>query len=95
MIKDGKVTAAYQPTQLGFDLSSSTSRTFLAVRRHDHRVHRRSNIERYVKPQSKRKARKLNKELFANPEFEEFWRAISARTTYRVSVEGTASSRRR
>jgi type III restriction enzyme len=40
-----------------------------------------------VKPQSQAEGRKLNKELFSNPEFEEFWRAISARTTYRVTVD--------
>jgi len=31
--------------------------------------------------------RKLNKELYASPEFEEFWEKISRRTTYRVSVK--------
>ena len=46
----------------------------------------RSSVERYVKPQSKRRARKLNKELFASQEFEDFWLAIAQRTTYKVSV---------
>lgn len=87
MIKEGKVTAAYQPTQLGFDLKQHVPDFFWQYEDTIIEYIGRSNIERYVKPQSKRKARKLNKELFANPEFEEFWRAISARTTYRVSVE--------
>ncbi|GAB3116593.1 DEAD/DEAH box helicase family protein [Janibacter alkaliphilus] len=87
MIKDGKVTAAYQPTQLGFDLKQYIPDFFWPYEDTIIEYIGRSSIERYVKPQSKRKARKLNKELFANPEFEEFWRAISARTTYRVSVE--------
>lgn len=87
MIKDGKVTAAYQPTQLGFDLKQHIPDFFWPYEDTIIEYIGRSSIERYVKPQSKRKARKLNKELFANPEFEEFWRAISARTTYRVSVE--------
>ncbi|MBM6546112.1 DEAD/DEAH box helicase family protein [Janibacter sp. YIM B02568] len=87
MIKDGKVTAAYHPTQLGFDLKQHIPDFFWPYEDTIIEYIGRSSIERYVKPQSKRKARKLNKELFANPEFEEFWRAISARTTYRVSVE--------
>lgn len=87
MIRDGKVTAAYQPTQLGFDLKQHIPDFFWPYEDTIIEYIGRSSIERYVKPQSKRKARKLNKELFANPEFEEFWRAISARTTYRVSVE--------
>ena len=29
----------------------------------------------------------MNKELYANPEFEEFWRTISQRTTYRVALD--------
>jgi type III restriction enzyme len=87
MIKDGKVTAAYQPNQLGFDLKQHIPDFFWPYEDTIIEYIGRSSIERYVKPQSKRKARKLNKELFANPEFEEFWRAISARTTYRVAVD--------
>ena len=87
MIKEGKVTAAYQPTQLGFDLKQHMPDFFWPYEDTIIEYIGRSSIERYVRPQSKRKARKLNKELLANPEFEEFWRAISARTTYRVAVE--------
>lgn len=47
----------------------------------------RAHIGKYVKPKSKRHSRRLNKELFANPEFEKFWETISRRTTYRVEVE--------
>jgi type III restriction enzyme len=87
MIKDGKATSAYQPTQLGFDLKQHIPDFFWPYEDTIIEYIGRSSIERYVKPQSKRKARKFNKELFANPEFEEFWRAISARTTYRVAVD--------
>lgn len=87
MLKDGKVTAAYQPTQLGFDLKPYMPDFFWPYEDTIIEYIGRSSIERYVKPQSKRKARKLNKELLANPEFEEFWRVISARTTYRVAVD--------
>ncbi|WP_016932626.1 restriction endonuclease [Rhodococcus sp. R1101] len=87
MIQDGKVTASYQPTQLGFDLKQCIPDFFWPYEDIIIEYIGRSSIERYVKPQSKRKARKLNKELFVNPEFEEFWRTISRRTTYRVAIE--------
>lgn len=86
MIKDGKITAAYQPLQLAFDLTQHVPDFYWPYEDVIIEYIGRSSIERYVKPQSKRKARKLNKELFANPEFEEFWRTISRRTTYRVAV---------
>ncbi len=87
VIKDGKVTAVYQPTQLGFDLKQHIPDFFWPYEDTIIEYIGRSSMERYVKPQSKRKARKLNKELFSNPEFEEFWRAVSARTTYQVAVD--------
>ena len=87
MIRDGKITAAYQPTQLGFDLKQHVPDFYWPYEDVIIEYIGRSSIERYVKPQSKRKARKLNKELFANLEFEEFWRTISRRTTYRVAVD--------
>ncbi|MFB9733519.1 restriction endonuclease, partial [Ornithinimicrobium kibberense] len=89
LIKDGKITDAYQPNQLGFDLTKHIPDFYWSYEDIIIEYIGRSSIERYVKPQSKRKARKLNKELFASPEFEEFWRAISRRTTYRVTVERT------
>lgn len=46
----------------------------------------RATIGQYVKPVSKRKRRRLNKQLYATPEFEEFWEAISQKTTYHVKV---------
>lgn len=44
-------------------------------------------IEKIVKDKRKRTHRVLNKELFIDPEFEEFWNKISRRTTYRVSFD--------
>ena len=87
MIRDGKITAVYQPSQLGFDLKQHMPDFFWPYENIIIEHIGRSSMERYVKPQSKRKGRKLNKQLFASPEFEEFWRAISRRTTYRVSVD--------
>ena len=87
LIKDGKVTAAYQPNQLGFDLKDHIPHFFWPYEDQIIEYIGRASIERFVKPMSKRKPRKLNKELLATPEFEEFWRTISRRTTYRVSVD--------
>jgi type III restriction enzyme len=84
-IEAGKLTAAYQPNQLGFSLKLDE---FFAPYERDilDRISRAS-MERYVKQQSKRQARTLNKQLFSNPEFEEFWEQIARRTTYRVALD--------
>jgi len=89
LIKDGKITAAYQPTKVGFDLKRHVPDFYWPYEGIIFDCIGRSSIERYIKPQSKRQPRKLNKVLFASPEFEEFWRAISRRTTYRVTVDRT------
>ncbi|RIX33334.1 restriction endonuclease [Corynebacterium falsenii] len=40
-----------------------------------------------VVPKRQRKTLTLNKQIYATPEFEAFWEAISARTTYRVNLD--------
>lgn len=87
LIEDGKITDSYRPNELGFDLKQHIPEFFWPYEDIIIECIARSSIERYVKPQSKRKARKLNKELLANPEFEEFWRTIAQRTTYKVAVD--------
>lgn len=83
--KDGVVQPKFQPSTLDFSLNLpvdfSWAEPFVVE------LVGRANIGTYVKPKSKRHSRKLNKELFANPEFERFWETISRRTTYRVEVE--------
>lgn len=83
--KDGVVQPKFQPNTLDFSLNLpvdfSWAEPFVVE------LVGRANIGTYVKPKSKRHSRKLNKELFANPEFERFWETISRRTTYRVEVE--------
>jgi type III restriction enzyme len=83
-IRDGKLTSTYQPNQLGFSLRLKHFFEPYEATIIDHIG--RAGMEKYVKPASKRQPRQLNKELLANPEFEEFWRKIARRTTYRVSV---------
>lgn len=82
--KDGAVTARFQPNQLGFDLGLPVD--FAWAESIVIELVERANIGKYVKPVSKRQPRVLNKQLYSKPEFQEFWEAISRRTTYRVRV---------
>nr|WP_312855039.1 DEAD/DEAH box helicase family protein [Agromyces agglutinans] len=82
--KDGAVTSKFQPNQLGFDLGLPID--FAWAESIIIELVERANIGKYVKPVSKRQPRVLNKQLYSNPEFEEFWEAISQKTTYRVRV---------
>jgi type III restriction enzyme len=83
--KDGVVTPKFQPNQLGFDLGLPVD--FAWAESIIIELVERANIGKYVKPVSKRQPRVLNKQLYSNPEFEEFWETISQKTTYRVKVE--------
>ena len=49
----------------------------------------RCKIESLIKPKRQRVVRSLNKQVYATPEFEEFWEKITSRTTYRVSFDRT------
>lgn len=81
---DGRVTANYRPEIKGFTLGPIPD--FFWPEADIMRIMDNSKVERFIKQQRKRKSRTLNKELYANPEFEEFWRTISQRTTYRVAL---------
>lgn len=83
--KDGAVTSKFQPNQLGFELDLPVDIAWAESIIIE--LVARANIGKYVKPVSKRKARVLNKQLYSNPEFEEFWETISQKTTYRVRVD--------
>ena len=83
--KDGVVQPKFQPNTLDFSLNMPVD--FMWTEPFVIELVGRANIGKYVKPKSKRHSRRLNKELFANPEFEKFWETISRRTTYRVEVE--------
>lgn len=81
---EGRVTANYRPEIKGFTLGPSPD--FFWPEADIIRIMGNSKVDRFIKQQRKRKTRTLNKELYANPEFEEFWRTISQRTTYRVAL---------
>ncbi|MCT1460232.1 DEAD/DEAH box helicase family protein [Aestuariimicrobium sp. p3-SID1156] len=82
--KDGAVTSKFQPNQLGFDLGLPVD--FVWAESIIIELVERANIVKYVKPASKRQPRVPNKQLYSNPEFEEFWETISQKTTYHVKV---------
>jgi type III restriction enzyme len=83
-ITDGKVTSKFLPDTLGFTLGLPDYLKDYEVEVVD--AVRKASLERYVKPKSNRQTRKLNKAIYLTPEFEEFWEAISQKTTYRVTV---------
>ncbi|OXI87490.1 restriction endonuclease [Burkholderia sp. AU31652] len=83
-IDDGKATSKFLPDTVGFSLHLSDS--FLPYEEAIIGLIKRASIEKYVKPASKRQVRHLNKALYTTPEFAAFWRAISQKTSYRVSV---------
>lgn len=84
-IKDGKASSQFLPDSAGFSLHLPEK--FKPYEKDIIALVSRASIEKYVKPKSKRQARKLNKELYATPEFVNFWNAISQKTAYRVSVK--------
>jgi type III restriction enzyme len=82
--KDGRVTANYRPETLGFTLGPLPEFTWPEVDIIN--IMGKCKVERFVKQQRKRKVRTLNKQLYDSREFEDFWRTISQRTSYRVSL---------
>lgn len=83
--KEGKVTANFRPETLGFTLGPKPD--FFWPQEDMIQVMLNCRIERMVKAQRKRVARKLNHEIYSSPWFEDFWRTISQRTTYRVTLD--------
>ena len=83
--KEGKVTANFRPETLGFTLGPKPD--FFWPQDDMIQVMLDCRIERMVKTQRKRVARKLNKEIYTSPWFEDFWRTISQRTSFRVSLD--------
>lgn len=85
-IEEGNVTAKFRPSEENFSLDLPEK--FAPYE--SEIIERISNarIERFVKPKSTRQPRKLNKQLYASPEFGDFWDKISQKTTYRVAFDG-------
>ena len=83
-IKEGKATSKFLPDTEGFSLNLPGQ--LQPYEADIIGLVRDTSIEKYVKPKSKRQTRKLNKALYATPEFMAFWNAISQKTMYRVQV---------
>lgn len=81
---DGKVTAKFAPDTLGFSFGPEPD--FAWPEEDMIQVMLNCRVERMVKSNRKRVRRKLNKEIYTSPWFEDFWRAIAQRTTYRVTL---------
>jgi len=81
----GSVTALFQPLTLGFSLHLPEEYKLYEEPIIERMIE--ANIGTYVKPKSKRAERRFNKALTLTPEFEEFWEAISKKTTYRVTID--------
>ena len=83
----GEVQGTWVPDQLGFTVGLPEQYADYEAEVID--LVDRCKIEALVKPRRKRVVRSLNKQVYATPEFEEFWEKITSRTTYRVSLDRT------
>ncbi|WP_044496528.1 DEAD/DEAH box helicase family protein [Nesterenkonia massiliensis] len=83
--KDGKVLANFAPQNEGFTLGFNAD--FAWAEQPVIAAVNKCKLENVVKPRKNRRPRKLNKQLYMSEEFQDFWDAISRRTTYRVEVQ--------
>lgn len=81
----GEVMGTWVPDQLGFTVNLPEE--FVGYEEDVIRIVDGCKIETIVKQKRKRQPRTLNKQVYATPEFEDFWEKITARTTYRVSLD--------
>lgn len=84
--EDGRLTKDFTPTAEGFALELSDE--FSEVENEVLALMKRASIGTHIKPIRHRTTRTLNKELyFESPEFTAFWKTITQRTTFSVSVD--------
>ena len=83
--EQGRVLPSFEPNTFDFEYNPPAQFTDLYADIID--TVTKCRVETLVKPHRSRVTRKLNKQLYWSPEFEEFWEKISARTTYRVAVD--------
>lgn len=84
----GEVQGSWVPEQLGFTIDLPEQ--YAEYEDDVINIVNACKMETIIKRKRKRVARKLNKELYAAPGFEEFWDKITQRTTYRVKFERQA-----
>lgn len=83
--KNGHITENFKPDHEGFSLHLGEDLEGLEAQVID--IMREVSIASIVKPVRKRRTRKLNKQVYLDPEFEQLWEKISPRTTYSVSFD--------
>lgn len=86
--EQGEVQGSWGPEQLGFTVD--LPEPYAEYEDDVINIVNACKMETIIKRKRKRVARKLNKELYAAPGFEEFWDKITQRTTYRVNFERQA-----
>lgn len=84
----GEVQGSWVPEQLGFTIKLPGQ--YAEYEDDVINIVNACKMETIIKHKRKRVTRKLNKELYAAPGFEEFWDKITQRTTYRVNFERQA-----
>lgn len=82
---DGHITELFKPDHEGFSLHLGEELEELEPQIID--IMREVSIGSIIKPIRRRRTRKLNKQVYLDPEFEEMWNRISQRTTYSVSFD--------
>lgn len=83
--KYGKVLSNFAPQNESFTLGLNAD--FAWAEQPVIAAVNRCKLENVVKARKNRRPRKLNKQLYMSEEFQDFWDAISRRTTYRVDVQ--------
>ncbi|MDK7337252.1 DEAD/DEAH box helicase family protein [Pauljensenia sp. UMB0895] len=86
--EQGEVQGSWVPEQLGFTVD--LPEPYAEYEDDVINIVNACKMETIIKRKRKRVARKLNKELYAAPGFEEFWDKITQRTIYRVNFERQA-----
>ena len=84
----GEVQGSWVPEQVGFTINLPGQ--YAEYEDDVINIVNACKMETIIKRKRKRVTRKLNKELYAAPGFEEFWDKITQRTTYRVNFERQA-----
>ena len=82
---EGRITTRFTPDELFFSLHLGEE-----IERLEPMVinaMRAVSISAQVKPLRRRRKRKLNKQVYLDPQFADMWEKISARTTYSVSLD--------
>ena len=84
----GEVQGSWVPEQVGFKVNLPGQ--YAEYEDDVINIVNACKMETIIKRKRERVTRKLNKELYAAPGFEEFWDNITQRTTYRVNFERQA-----